>query len=258
MVLRRFRQHVGDHNWFAVAVDFLIVVIGVFLGIQASNWNQARLNHQQARQYRAMLRNDLDANLANLATRRRYYQWVRSEGLATLEALRRPSSELGEQFLVDAYQTSQIQPWVLKRTTYDQIVSVGAMGELGSPLLRDEIANYYVGGDIAGFNVSALPPYRDILRRVMPYRVQERIRARCNEKVVATQTGAARIVLPGRCTLDLDPATVREAVKQVHDWPGLALDINRWLVDLDQKLLSVESLSKRAAALKADLKREDA
>ena len=92
----------------------------------------------------------------------------------------------------------------------------------------------------------------------MPYRVQERIRARCNEKVVATQTGAARIVLPGRCTLDLDPATVREAVKQVHDWPGLALDINRWLVDLDQKLLSVESLSKRAAALKADLKREDA
>ena len=257
MVVRRFRQHVADHNWFAVAIDFLIVAVGVFLGIQASNWNQSRLNHQQAREYRAMLRNDLDANLANLATRRRYYQWVRKEGLATLAALERPRGELGEQVLVDAYQTSQIQPWVLKRTTYDQILSVGAMGELGSPMLRDEIANYYVGGDIAGFNVATLPPYRDILRRVMPYRVQERIRARCNEKVFATRTGAARVVLPGKCMLGLDPATVRAAVRQVHDWPALALDINRGLVDLDQKLLSVDSLSQRASALKADLKRED-
>jgi hypothetical protein len=90
----------------------------------------------------------------------------------------------------------------------------------------------------------------------MPYGVQQRIRARCNEKVIATRTGAARVILPGKCTLDLDPVTVREAVKQVHDWPGLALDINRWLVDLDQKLLSVDALSRRAVALKVDLKRE--
>jgi hypothetical protein len=256
MILRRIREHTVHHNWFAVAIDLLIVVIGVFLGIQASNWNQGRLNRQQASEYRAMLRSDLDANLANLATRGRYYRWVRSEGLATLGALKRPSGELDEQFLIDAYQTSQIQPWTLKRTTYDQILSVGAMSELGGPLLRDQIANYYVGADIAGFNVAALPPYRDIVRRIMPYAVQERIRARCNERVLATSSGAARVLLPGRCTLSLDRASVRDAVKQVHDWPGLALDINRWLVDLDQKLLSVQALSGRAAALKAALERE--
>ena len=41
MAIRRFRQHISDHNWFAVAVDLAIVVVGVFLGIQASNWNAA-------------------------------------------------------------------------------------------------------------------------------------------------------------------------------------------------------------------------
>lgn len=256
MVIRRFRKHVADHNWFAVAIDFVIVIVGVFLGIQASNWNQARLDQKQAREYRAMLVSDLDTNIANLETRHRYYNWVKREALATLGALHRPVNQLGEQFLLDAYQTSQMQPWVLKRTTYDQIVSVGAMSELGSPLLRDRIANYYVATDVAGFNVSSLPAYREILRRIMPYPVQERIRARCNEKVVSTQTGAGEIILPGQCKLGLDPATVRDAVQRIHDWPDLDLDINRWLVDLDQKLLSVDALHERAKAVKADILNE--
>jgi hypothetical protein len=257
MVVRQFRKHVADHNWFAAVIDFLIVLIGVFLGIEASNWNQARLDRRQAREYRAMLVSDLDRNIANLETRHRYYNWVKSEALATLAALDQPADELGEQFLIDAYQASQIQPWVLKRTTYDQILSVGAMSELGSPLLRDRIANYYVAADIAGFNVSALPAYREILRRIMPYRVQERIRSRCNEKVVSTPTGAGDIILPGRCTLGLDTATLRVGVRSIHNWPALDLDINRWLVDLDQKLLSVDALHGRALAIKADLMRED-
>jgi hypothetical protein len=90
MIFRHVREHVAHHNWFAVAIDLAIVVIGVFLGTQANNWNQARLEGEQAREYRAMLIGDLDANLADMAMRKRYYQWVRSEGLATLAALKRP------------------------------------------------------------------------------------------------------------------------------------------------------------------------
>lgn len=42
MLLRRMTQHVKNQNWFAVALDFMIVVIGVFIGLQVSNWNEAR------------------------------------------------------------------------------------------------------------------------------------------------------------------------------------------------------------------------
>src|SRR6266576_3927290 len=107
MIFRRIREHVAHHNWFAVAIDLAIVVIGVFLGTQASNWNQSRLERQQAHEYRAMLRDDLDTNLTDLANRKSYYLWVRPEALATLAALKRPSADLGEQFLLDAYQASQ-------------------------------------------------------------------------------------------------------------------------------------------------------
>ena len=258
MILRRIREHVTHHNWFAVAVDFIIVVLGVFVGIQASNWNQARNDRQQAREYRAMLRNDLDANLENLATRMRYYQWVRSEALATLADLERPSRTSDDQFLVHAYQATQIQPWALKRNTYDEILSTGAMAKLGDPLLRDKIANYYVTSDVTGTNISVVPPYRDIVRRIMPYAVQQAIRARCNERLVQNSRGSVDIILPtGRCNLGLDAGTVRQASVQVHDWPGLALDLNRQLVDLDQKLVSVSAISRRAEALKTALKDAD-
>jgi hypothetical protein len=258
MILRRIREHVAELNWFAVTVDFIIVFVGVFVGIQASNWNQGRLDRQQAREYRAMLLSDLDTNLENLATRKRYYGWVRSEALATLADLGRPSSGLDEQFLVHAYQATQIQPWALKRNTYDEILSVGAMAKLGDPLLRDKIANYYVGSEVTGTNISTVPPYREIARRIMPYSVQQAIRARCNERVVQNSRGSVEIILPkGRCSLGLDDATIRRAVIQVHDWPGLALDLNRQIVDLDQKLFSVDSIVQRATSLKAALRQAD-
>jgi hypothetical protein len=42
MLLRRVMEHVKDQNWFAVGIDFVIVVFGVFIGIQVANWNDER------------------------------------------------------------------------------------------------------------------------------------------------------------------------------------------------------------------------
>lgn len=42
MILRSVMKHVKEQNWIAVAIDFVIVVVGVFIGIQVANWNDAR------------------------------------------------------------------------------------------------------------------------------------------------------------------------------------------------------------------------
>ena len=42
MILRRIARHVRDQNWTAIAIDLVIVVLGVFLGIQLGDWNDAR------------------------------------------------------------------------------------------------------------------------------------------------------------------------------------------------------------------------
>jgi hypothetical protein len=42
MILQRISENVRSQNWFAVAVEFVIVVVGVFMGLQVQDWNEAR------------------------------------------------------------------------------------------------------------------------------------------------------------------------------------------------------------------------
>jgi hypothetical protein len=68
MILRRVIEHVRDRNWFAVGIDFLIVVTGVFIGIQVVNWNDARREQQV-----------LAASLENLAQEISNTAWHRTD-----------------------------------------------------------------------------------------------------------------------------------------------------------------------------------
>lgn len=66
MLLRRVIEHVRDQNWTAVAIDFLIVVIGVFVGIQVANWNEARADRAAYKAALGRLGAEIDTNLASL------------------------------------------------------------------------------------------------------------------------------------------------------------------------------------------------
>ena len=38
MIFRRVKAHIANEDWFAVFIDFIIVVFGVYIGMQVSNW----------------------------------------------------------------------------------------------------------------------------------------------------------------------------------------------------------------------------
>lgn len=48
MLLRRVIEHTKAQNWTAIAIDFVIVVVGVFIGVQVSNWNDAVVEQKAA------------------------------------------------------------------------------------------------------------------------------------------------------------------------------------------------------------------
>ena len=59
MILSRVIQHVRDQNWTAIAIDFVIVVAGVFVGLQVNTWNEARVEATRRQQ-------SIDALVTNL------------------------------------------------------------------------------------------------------------------------------------------------------------------------------------------------
>lgn len=66
MLFRRVKEHVKDENWFAVFIDFSIVVLGVFIGFQITNWNA---NRTEVHKYRLAIdryKVEAQTNIASL------------------------------------------------------------------------------------------------------------------------------------------------------------------------------------------------
>jgi len=61
MILRRIAAAVRRQDWFTVGVEIMIVVLGVFIGIQVANWNDARIDEGRAAAYLERISLDLDA-----------------------------------------------------------------------------------------------------------------------------------------------------------------------------------------------------
>ena len=235
MVIRRIREHVASQNWFAVGIDLAIVVAGVFLGTQANNWNEARIERAMATEYRHQIIDDLKDNETDMASRGAYYAAVRTHALAALESLNSPSKPRGEPFLIDAYQASQVWLRPLVRTGYDEMTGAGLTHGLGDRNLRSHLTNYYT--QVRQFDVTALntTPYRERLRRALPYEVQLAIRENCGERVTTLPNGAQIATFPDDCAPSLDQSVVASAVSRVEA-AKLHDDLTRQIADLDQKL----------------------
>lgn len=63
MILRRFMHHIKEQNWFAVGLDVLVVIVGIFLGLQVSEWNDERKAILEEQEYLERLYADLNGTI---------------------------------------------------------------------------------------------------------------------------------------------------------------------------------------------------
>ena len=253
MIVRRIREHVAELNWFAVGIDLIVAIVGVFVGIQVANWNQARGERAQSHEDRQRLIADLTSNLADGDNRALYFRTVQRHATAALAALDRPAEESGEAFLIDAYQATQAAPRQFKHTTYDEIVATGRLTRLADPAVRDQVGNMYSALAAVGPLFDFAPPYREVLRRAMPSAVQSAVRQRCSERFSFQADGTPQLTLPERCSLKLDPATVAAAVRVVRAIPNLRGELDRVVADNDSKLFGLRMFMHQTRVVRARL-----
>ena len=252
MVIRRIRDHVATHNWFAVGVDLAIVVLGVFIGTQANNWNQTRIDRAAASESRREIIDDLKGNELDLGSRATYYRAARKHAVAALDAMERPDAPRGEPFILDAYQASQVWLRPLVRTGYDEMTGAGLTRHIGDRKTRLRLTSYYT--NTRQFEIIALgtTAYRERLRRAMPYKVQMAINHQCGDRVTYLADGSQIGALPDRCSLALDEATVATALSRLQA-TDLSEDLTRHIADIDQKLAGFERFGRLAHDLRLRL-----
>ena len=141
MILRRIIEHVKEQNWTAIAIDFAIVVLGVFVGIQVSNWNAARIEERGARDAMQRLEADLRTSVERTQSSIEYLtENVRYSDLV-FDRLRECQLPEGDRdaFATGLYRLGKIVPARFVRTTYDELRESGRLGLIGSAELRNEL-----------------------------------------------------------------------------------------------------------------------
>ena len=66
MLLRSLTKHVKDQNWFAVFLDFFIVVAGILIAFQINSWSDRQALQKSASASLTMLLDDLSKDIERL------------------------------------------------------------------------------------------------------------------------------------------------------------------------------------------------
>ena len=150
MILRRIGTALKNQDWFVVVVEVLIVVVGIYIGLQVDDWNKERENREISKTYYARLIDDLKIGKEASHLRIDYYEQTIKHGLAALEALDTPGTELDEQFIIDIYQATQSLPYDSHRRTYDELLASGIANAIPDHNIRAKLANFYNGLGLLG------------------------------------------------------------------------------------------------------------
>lgn len=142
ILLRRMMQHVRTQNWFAVFLDFVIVVVGVFIGIQVANWNEGRIDRQSERRVLEQLFEEAQVAsgyIALIIHRAEIMQVDREAAEAMLRGItpERGNPEAGLASM------STFRAMTPLRAAFDQLTASGEITLVRSSDIRDAVTLYY-------------------------------------------------------------------------------------------------------------------
>jgi hypothetical protein len=138
---RRLIDRARRHDWFAVLVDLIIVIVGIFVGLQANLWVQSRQDRAVERRYLRRLLADSDENVLVLQKAIALND-RRAATLASVAAsLENGTSIPPQSALSDVLCRWFVQPAVeVRRGTYAELVSSGRLSLIRDEKLRSDLA----------------------------------------------------------------------------------------------------------------------
>jgi hypothetical protein len=139
---------VKAQNWTAIAIDFVIVVTGVFIGIEVSNWNAARAEAAQQEVYLERLRDDFGGVRARVERHLEHYETAIAGADYILTLIDADGGEVAASTVdrarlergLNALTAPRIPP--AAPATYVEMVSEGQLSGVRPPALRDKLAEH--------------------------------------------------------------------------------------------------------------------
>jgi hypothetical protein len=224
MLLRRVISHLRAQEWTAIAIDFVIVVVGVFIGIQVSNWNAAREKMARAETLSQRLHDDFGIELWLASSLLAYNRAVYENAVLVLDDLTGAAPLPDDKFMVAAFRASQFNNYIPASSTYRELVSTGGLELVAKTPLGGVAAIFYEASMIADMVADGRSSdYRRLYRSITPVRVQLHLSAQCGDRyssVGDVLNNVSLISYP--CELKLPAEKIKEAASVLRARAELA------------------------------------
>jgi hypothetical protein len=181
MILRRLVENLKQQHWTGVFIELAIVVLGVFIGMQVSNWNQQRSTDQQSELFTERLRADLRMEAWSYEYMIHYFGEVQTNAEKALAVLEGRSQASNEQLLISAYRATQFNTPTRRRAAYDEMTATGNINLIKDKSLRDAASLVY-GPIYVLVDQQALGSrFREEFRMKIPVDVQSALGDKCGD-----------------------------------------------------------------------------
>ena len=234
MILRRLSQSLKEQNWTAICIEFVFLVVGVFLGIQVANWNAEREQDRKSVVFTERIKDNLRVEAWNLEMQIGYYGQVQANARRAADALSGHAPLPDEALLVAAFRATQYNDNTRQRTTFDELKSTGELGlirDSGLRTLAMDVFSIPVFEQVA--EEGRASQYRVAFRKQMPYRVQAALEAGCGDHVVPTGDYAGiATTLDYTCRIDLPATDITAAASALRGNPDILALLNLRITDV--------------------------
>ncbi len=242
MILRRLSQSLKEQNWTAIVIEFVLLVSGVFLGIQVSNWNADRELRKKSATFTERLTADLRVEAWGYEYLIEYNKDVLANARRALDSLTGDHPLSDEQFVIAAYRASQYESQDRRRATYDELVSTGTIGLITDQKLRDRAIFVYATTLIdQTMEEGKQSEYRLIFRRTLSAQVQQELLEACGDRIIPPLDYAGLVhSLDYPCTLDLPAEKIRAAAQDLRSRDGLEPALRLRFADVQTVLANLQ------------------
>jgi len=145
MIIQRITAAIRSQNWTNVIAEFLVVVLGIFVALQADNWNEARLDRKHERESLDRLLREAENAVALIDRQIGVFKSVIDSQRVLLEIVTShdqvpENTEVAER----GFQSLTFYPALAPaRTAYDELIATGGIQLIRSRAVRDAIALYH-------------------------------------------------------------------------------------------------------------------
>jgi len=137
----RLRDAIAEHNWFSVAIEILIVTVGILLAFQIDQWADQQRQAREERQFLERLYREYAraARELNVVVQRNHDKKMRDIQLAF--AARGDRARLNRYSSIHNFgcAVGYLQTTPFSNTTFEELISSGRISVISNPVLRGRI-----------------------------------------------------------------------------------------------------------------------